>query len=264
MPCCACCWKRRENRSAASGFWTWSGVTRRFRPRARWIRTSPPCARRSRRTRRNRAGSKRCMGWGIAWRWRSGELLQFHDNTVEKNRHYGVMKFKTAGIILVWLASAGCACASTNDITTLVQKGLFEEEANHHLEAAIEYYQEAIGHFDKDRQLTATAIFRLGECYRLQGKTNEANVQYERIIREFSDQTQLVELSRAYLPKTTHSGSFVPQLTRLSEGKDVQSPAEQLEIGRIKDVIQNSPDLINATPAGEDSRLVTAARAGWM
>ena len=134
------------------------------------------------------------------------------------NRHYCVMKIKTAGIILAGLASVGFACASTNDITTLVQKGLFEEEANHHLDAAIEYYQEAIGHFDKDRQLTATAIFRLGECYRLQGKTNEANLQYERIVREFSDQPQLVELSRGYLPKANHSGSFVQQLAKLIGG----------------------------------------------
>jgi len=99
------------------------------------------------------------MGWGTALRRRSGDLLQFRDNTPDRNRHYCVMKLKTAGIILVWLASVGCACASTNDITTLVQKGLFEEEANHHLDAAMEYYQEAIGNFDKDRQLAATAIF---------------------------------------------------------------------------------------------------------
>jgi ankyrin repeat protein len=204
------------------------------------------------------------MAWGIAWRRRSGDLLQIHDNTLDKNRQYRVMKLKTAGIILVWLASAGFARASTNDITTLVQKGLFEEEANHHLDAAIEYYQEAIGHFDKDRQLTATAIFRLGECYRLQGKTNEADVQYERVVREFSDQAQLVELSRNYLPKTNHSGSFVSQPTRLPDAKEAQNPQEQLEIGQIKDIIQNSPDLINATLPGQDPRLVTAARSGWM
>ena len=92
------------------------------------------------------------------------------------------MKLK---ILLTWLCSAALAWAGTNDITSLVQKGLFEEEANHHLDAAIEYYQEAIGKFDKDRQLTATAIFRLGECYRLQGRTNEANAQYQRILRIF-------------------------------------------------------------------------------
>jgi ankyrin repeat protein len=169
------------------------------------------------------------------------------------------MKIKTTAIILTWLASVGLACASTSDITTLVQKGLFEEEASHHLDAAMEYYQEAIGNFDKDRQLTATAIFHLGECYRLQGKTNEANIQYQRIVREFSDQPQLVELSRGYLPKTAGHPSFAQNLTRITEGKPEESTDEQQEVRRIEDIIQNSPDLINTS-----GRLAAAARNGWM
>jgi ankyrin repeat protein len=209
------------------------------------------------------------MGWVIDWSRESGELLQFHDNTLDRNRHHCAMKTKTAGIILVWLASVGFACASTNDITTLVQKGLFEEEANHHLDAAIDYYQEAIGRFDKDRQLTATAIFRLGECYRLQGKTNEANVQYERIVKEFADQTQLVELSRGYLPKENARSTFVSNLSKIQGGAiaggvgpnpgTFEGQEELQEIRQIKDMIQNSPDLLNAP-----DRLATTARNGWM
>ena len=42
--------------------------------------------------------------------------------------------------------------AATNDLASALQKGLFEEEANHNLDAQ----------FDKDRKLAATAIFRLG------------------------------------------------------------------------------------------------------
>jgi hypothetical protein len=48
----------------------------------------------------------------------------------------------------------------------LLQKGLFEEEANHDLAAAMQAYQSVIERMDKDRKLAATAIFRLGECYR--------------------------------------------------------------------------------------------------
>ena len=86
--------------------------------------------------------------------------------------------------------------AGTNDLTAALQKGLFEEEANHNLAAAIQAYQAVIAQFDKDRKLAATAVFRLGECYRKQGSTNEAVAQYERILREFADQPPLVELSR--------------------------------------------------------------------
>jgi ankyrin repeat protein/N-acetylneuraminic acid mutarotase len=91
------------------------------------------------------------------------------------------------------------ARAATNDLTTALQHGLFEEEANQNLGAAIQAYQTVANQFDKDRKLAATAIFRLGECYRKQGNTNDAATQYERILREFSDQPTLVTLSRQSL-----------------------------------------------------------------
>ena len=84
---------------------------------------------------------------------------------------------------------------------------MFEEEANQNLGAAIQAYQTVASQFDKDRKLAATAIFRLGECYRKQGNTNDAAAQYERVLREFSDQPTLVTLSRQNL---TTLGSTPP------------------------------------------------------
>src|ERR1700690_3855664 len=97
------------------------------------------------------------------------------------------------------LGAVSFASAATNDLTTALQRGLFEEEANQNLGAAIQAYQSVAGQFDKDRKLAATAIFRLGECYRKQGNTNDAAAQYDRILREFSDQPTLATLSRQNL-----------------------------------------------------------------
>jgi len=108
------------------------------------------------------------------------------------------MKIKT-WMLAAMLAIATVAHGATNDLTGLLQKGLFEEEANRDLTAAIANYQSLASAFDKDRQLAATAIFRLGECYRKLGRTNEAVVQYERIVKEFADQQTLVTLSRQNL-----------------------------------------------------------------
>jgi tetratricopeptide (TPR) repeat protein len=110
--------------------------------------------------------------------------------------------------------------AATNDLTSALQQGLFEEEANHNLEAAAQAYQAVSAQFDKDRKLAATAIFRLGEVYRKQGRTNEAVAHYERIVREFSDQQTLVTLSRQNLAgldisKTTSVGVSSQSLTDL-------------------------------------------------
>ena len=99
--------------------------------------------------------------------------------------------------VLTLIPAAGHA--ATNDLTALLQQALFEEQANRNLDAAIEDYAALAKQFDKDRQLAATAVFRLGECYRAQGKTKEAAAQYQRILRDYSDQQTLATLSRQNL-----------------------------------------------------------------
>jgi ankyrin repeat protein len=106
---------------------------------------------------------------------------------------------KTKLGIMIFLLAAALAHAQTNNLTALLQQGLFEEQANRNLDAAIADYQALARQFDKDRQLAATAVFRLGECYRMQNKTNEAAAEYQRIIRDFSDQTTLATLSQQNL-----------------------------------------------------------------
>src|SRR5450631_4773906 len=106
---------------------------------------------------------------------------------------------KTKLCIGILLVAAALVRAQTNDLTTLLQRGLFEEQASRNLDAAIADYQSLAAQFDKDRQLAATAVFRLGECYRAQGRTNEAAAQYHRILRDFSDQQTLATLSRQNL-----------------------------------------------------------------
>ncbi len=114
------------------------------------------------------------------------------------------MKATFVLLALMILHSSFCilplaAPAATNDLTSLLQQGLFEEEANRNLAAAVADYQALAAQFGKDRQIAATAVFRLGECYRKLGQTNEAVMEYRRLLREFSDQQTLVTLSRQNL-----------------------------------------------------------------
>jgi ankyrin repeat protein len=213
---------------------------------------------------------------------------------------------------------------ATNDPSADLQKGLFEEEANHNFPAAIQAYQSVITRLDDDRKLAATAIFRLGEVYRKQGKTNEALAQYERVVRDFSDQSTLATLSRqevaglgstppaggaplssagrqeqkrlleeeiklaeanlAQQQKRVENGALAPgelwptqreildlkrQLVAVESGepgpnsaKDPLTSSEAEEIKRIRDLIKDSPDLINAADKGGLTLLQTAAGKG--
>ena len=166
------------------------------------------------------------------------------------------MKIHFTSILAALFISGGFVSAATNDITALLQKGLFEEEANHNIEAAMRQYQAAIDGFDQDRQLAATAVFRLGECYRKLGKTNEAVVQYERVLRDFADQTALAGLSREYLAGKAPAATEVLTITAAA------TSAEDEEVRKIREMIRNSPDLINAPMNGGYTPLQSAAQSG--
>lgn len=166
--------------------------------------------------------------------------------------------------IVIGFAVGNASRGATNDVSALLQKGLLEEEANHNLEAAIQAYQAVVTQTEKERQFTATAVFRLGECYRKLGRTNEANVQYQRILKEFSDQTELAKLSRDYIGATTNT-SFT-SYAQLFTAENEAALAETREVARLQAMIKDSPDLINARDgAGVGATpLFKAARDGQL
>ena len=85
------------------------------------------------------------------------------------------------------------------DPKRLLQDGLFAEQVNRDLQTAMKHYQELLLPYDARREWVATAVFRLGECYRKLGQTNEMVVQFERVVKEFSDQTNLVANAKLHL-----------------------------------------------------------------
>lgn len=161
-----------------------------------------------------------------------------------------------AAFAVGWLTAAS---AATNDLASTLQRGLFEEEANQNLAAAIQAYQSVVAQFDKDRRLAATAVFRLGECYRKQGNTNDAAAQYERILQEFADQSTLATLSQQNLSVLRPA---IPGVRLAQAGKETTAPGastnegtpqvsvsllmEQNEVTRLQNLLKDSPDLINA------------------
>ncbi|HWN94924.1 MAG TPA: ankyrin repeat domain-containing protein, partial [Methylomirabilota bacterium] len=154
---------------------------------------------------------------------------------------------------LAFVANAPAADA----LTEKLQRGLFEEEANHNLDAAIKSYESVIQQGDEQRKVIATAIFRLGECYRKLGRTNEASAQYQRLLRDFSEQEQLVKLSRDILGNTE---SFAQKVANIQAA--AATDEEEKEVRRIQAMIKDSPDLINARDNNGYTPLHRAATAG--
>lgn len=137
----------------------------------------------------------------------------------------------TTLVLAVMLHSAP---AATNDTSALLRQGLFEEEANHDLDAAIRAYQAVVTQHDDQRKVAATAIFRLGECYRKQGKTNEAIAQFQRIVAEFNDLSPLAGLSRTSLAALAPAGARAEVATTLAPGVQQQKDLLQQELELVE------------------------------
>ncbi len=171
-----------------------------------------------------------------------------------RKRAVSMNTIKSIFLVFAFVPSAAMAIGSTNELAGALQRGLFEEEANHNFQAAIQSYQAAVDSFNQSRDLAATALFRLGEVYRKLGKTNEALAQYQRVVRDFSDQAELVSQSQKYLGSTETAGTNIPP-------KAVDLNAD--EIHRLQKLISETPDLINAgEPGNGRTPLHNAVRAG--
>ena len=155
------------------------------------------------------------------------------------------------GVTAFWSAFAA-------DPKAQLREGLFEEEVNRDLAKAMQHYRSLIEGFDAQRQFAATAIYRLGECYRKQGQTNEAVSHYQRVVREFSDQSNIVASASVHLrslnrkPATGIANSDSPFESLDKVFKDMAEIGKELaKIQAAEDFMANmsgteSPDTINS------------------
>ncbi len=77
-------------------------------------------------------------------------------------------------------------------VAELLARGSLADE-NGDATKALNYYREAVGQFDQGRPMMAEALFRVGESYRALGAEESAAVAFRRIVREFSDVTDVFE-----------------------------------------------------------------------
>lgn len=101
---------------------------------------------------------------------------------------------------------------AADPLTEAFQRGLLAEESQRDLKAAAAAYDEVMRQADAQRELVATALFRLAETQRRLGRTNESLAGYRRLVREFSDQTNLTGLAVARLPEKPAAGPGVAML----------------------------------------------------
>jgi len=122
------------------------------------------------------------------------------------------------------LSPPDTAAQKSQSADVLLGAALHQEEVEGNLEAAIEMYKQLLAEFPGNRPLAAKAQLHLGLCYEKLGEAQakEARAAYERVVREFADQAEIVAQARVRLAALAGgggaSGSSTLTVRRVQEG----------------------------------------------
>lgn len=96
--------------------------------------------------------------------------------------------------------------AGAQDLSQMLESGIYTEETMGDLDAAIKIYDQVIAEAKTNRRVLAQAQLRRGQCLLKLGKTAEATKVFQELVAEFKsspDQRQLVEQAEKLLPEVS-------------------------------------------------------------
>jgi Tol biopolymer transport system component len=106
------------------------------------------------------------------------------------------------GLALLFLASRATFAQTAEE---LFQQGVQLEEVKGELAKAIEVYKDILSMHTPNKSVAARSLLHLGKCYEKLGQ-RDAQRAYERILKEFGDQTEVVAEARARLASLSFQG----------------------------------------------------------
>ncbi len=119
--------------------------------------------------------------------------------TNNENRKRTNIKLKCiSGLVFALMLAVTSLAYAQQSAGVLLQSGLYKEDVNGDLEAAIAIYERVLKEFPKDRPVAAKALLHIGLCYEKLGKQG-AQKAYQRLIEEYTDQHEPVAQARARL-----------------------------------------------------------------
>jgi tetratricopeptide (TPR) repeat protein len=141
------------------------------------------------------------------------------------------------GVLL--LTTLAAAAAPTKSAAVLLREGLYAEEVEGNLDTAIGIYQQVIADPTAPKNLVAQALYRQGMC--LMKKKNEAEARsvFQKLVTDYSDQTELVEKVRPILEELGNAdpASLMPPETLVYV--ELGSPGRQM--GTILNMLKGTP-----------------------
>jgi hypothetical protein len=138
-------------------------------------------------------------------------------------------------VLLITVAVFACAAAGKS-ANTLLQEGLYAEEVDGDLDAAIKIYQQVIDQSAAQRSYVAQAMYRQGMCYLKQQDEDRAREVFAKVVGDYGDQTRIVDKVKPLLEELSNGdpAALMPPGTLLyiefgSPGRQVETILKMLE-----------------------------------
>ncbi|MHC4117205.1 MAG: sugar-binding protein [Planctomycetota bacterium] len=138
-------------------------------------------------------------------------------------------RFRGIAIILVLAVAALPSAAPGKAANVLLQEGLYAEEVDGDLDAAIRIYQQIIKQADAQRPHVAQAMYRLGMCHLKKQDEAQARAIFARLVADYGDQTKVVDKVKPMLDELSDGdpAALMPPETLLYV--EIGSPGKQVE-----------------------------------
>jgi len=114
-------------------------------------------------------------------------------------------KIKTFAICLLAAVLCGSAAGQNPTTSELLQKGIYLQETVGDLDGAIKVYRQIMQMARQSRANAAQAEYRLGMCLLKKGRQAEATETFQKLIREYPEQTDMVAKARPYAESAAHT-----------------------------------------------------------
>ena len=147
------------------------------------------------------------------------------------------LKTIVTGVVLTVILPVCIAAAAPT--SELLQKGLYAEEVEGNIDSAIKTYGEIIKKTDAPRNHIAQALYRQGMCYLKIKDEQAAKTDFEKLVSEYADQTEIVQKAQLALDDLTDfdPAALMPPGTLIYV--ELGSPGKQVET--ILNMLKGTP-----------------------
>src|ERR1035441_5857632 len=113
------------------------------------------------------------------------------------------IRARRTGATLFLLAITGvlgtAQLATAASPSELLEQGIYSEETKGDVDAALKLYQQVVTEAKAGQAVAAQAQYRVGICYYKKKNYSEANAAFEKLLKDYPDQKDLIALANKYL-----------------------------------------------------------------